>query len=395
MACFGLDAHKNTRLRNAFFERSSPGLLQILLQQFRAQKAKEIDHHLYEFGSVEYHVQCCTSDPHNLYISISTPILASGSVCSSTTQKVKDIAPNVVDILHEPRHGYQLTLQLNLARIPPGKGGVKILKKIAAIESVILSSQLKEMLGNFSTENASECTSKPIRIVYRPGEPFFVLRQPQKVTVVFPMRFKETSDVVIATSFFQELMDIGNSEAFSKAPQCTWTAIPPPELRGSLIEDLSTNGGFVSFDIFSRHVDDKRLENTVWNLLKFYTYVKYYIKSTKSFIQRKMRSKLEDLVKVLNKPEHDDYDHEQQDQGCGWKMKQVSSSKIRKLKKQYGDFKRKINRMRYRIRVQGINEMNRKIKRIHHQIKIRNLGLHRRWFSTPRFHSANGYTRLE
>ena len=44
-------------------------------------------------------------------------------------------------------------------------------------------------------------------------------------------------------------MDIGNSEAFSKAPQFTWTPIPPPELRGLLIEDLSTNGGFVSFGI--------------------------------------------------------------------------------------------------------------------------------------------------
>lgn len=42
-------------------------------------------------------------------------------------------------------------------------------------------------------------------------------------------------------------MDIGNSEPFAKAPPCTWSPIPPAELRGELIEDLSTNGGFVSF----------------------------------------------------------------------------------------------------------------------------------------------------
>lgn len=42
-------------------------------------------------------------------------------------------------------------------------------------------------------------------------------------------------------------MDIGSSEAFAKAPPCTWSPIPPPELRGELMEDLSTNGGFVSF----------------------------------------------------------------------------------------------------------------------------------------------------
>lgn len=44
-------------------------------------------------------------------------------------------------------------------------------------------------------------------------------------------------------------MDVGSSKEWAKAPPCTWSPIPPPELRGELIEDLSTNGGFVSFGI--------------------------------------------------------------------------------------------------------------------------------------------------
>lgn len=44
-------------------------------------------------------------------------------------------------------------------------------------------------------------------------------------------------------------MDVGSSKAFAKVPHCIWSPIPPPELRGELIEDLSTNGGFVSFGI--------------------------------------------------------------------------------------------------------------------------------------------------
>lgn len=47
----------------------------------------------------------------------------------------------------------------------------------------------------------------------------------------------------------QELMDVGSSEAFKKAPHCIWSPIPPPELRGEQIADLSTNGGFLSFGI--------------------------------------------------------------------------------------------------------------------------------------------------
>lgn len=31
-------------------------------------------------------------------------------------------------------------------------------------------------------------------------------------------------------------------------------------------------------DITSRHVKGKRLDKTVWNLLNFYTFVKYHVK---------------------------------------------------------------------------------------------------------------------
>lgn len=44
----------------------------------------------------------------------------------------------------------------------------------------------------------------------------------------------------------QELTELGNSTAFSKAPRCTWSPIPPAELRGENFEYLTTNGGFVS-----------------------------------------------------------------------------------------------------------------------------------------------------
>lgn len=135
----------------------------------------------------------------------------------------------------------------------------------------------------------------------------------------------------------------------------------------------------------------------MWNLLNFYTYVKSYIKSTKGFIQRKMRSRLEHLVKILHQADLDEDDPPKQVQGCGWKMKPISSSRFRKLRKQYGGFKRKIKRVRYRIRIHGFSELNNKIKRIHHQIKTHDFSLRRNWFSTTttKFHSTNRYTRLE
>ncbi|CAI9118078.1 OLC1v1019594C2 [Oldenlandia corymbosa var. corymbosa] len=290
----------------ACFQRESPALKEILLRLYRAEKPLEIDSHSHEFGSVEYHIQASASHPQIAYLSISTPLLHQEFVLSTglpryTLEMVRGICPDVVEIIEPPNEGYQLTLRLDFSRIPRKKDAGKMIASIASVQGVILSSQLKDMLVNVNSLEVSQGMFRPIRLIYHPRELFFVIRQPEKITAVFPMRFKEDTDVIISTAFFQELMDVGSSKAFEKAPRCTWSPIPPPELRGEPIEDLSTNGGFVSFEITSRHVEGKRLEKTVWNLLNFHAFVKYHVKSTRGFIQRRMRQRLENLVEVLNK----------------------------------------------------------------------------------------------
>ncbi|XVF38518.1 hypothetical protein REPUB_Repub20aG0108900 [Reevesia pubescens] len=212
---------------------------------------------------------------------------------------VREISTDVLEIVEPAKQGYQITLRLDFSKIPSGKDSMKVITEVSSVQAVILSSQLKEMLQNVNSWDASQGMYKPIKLVYHPREPFYVIRQPEKIVAVFPMRFKEHTDVIIATSFLQELMDVGSSEKWAKAPPCSWSPIPPAELRGEPLEDLSTNGGFVSFDISSRHVEGKRLDKTVWSLLNFYAYVKHHVKCTRGFIQRRMRKRLESLVEVL------------------------------------------------------------------------------------------------
>ncbi|OIV90006.1 hypothetical protein TanjilG_00352, partial [Lupinus angustifolius] len=196
------------------------------------------------------------SNPLVAYLSISTPSLCHGvlqnEISSYTIEMVKRLCPEVVEIVKPAREGYQLTLRLNLNQIPPGKDYVKVIGDISTVQSVILSSQLKEILWNVNSDVTMQGMFKPIKLVYHPREPFFII--------------------------MQELVDVGSSDKWAKAPPCTWSAIPPPELRGETLEDLSTNGGFVTFDISSRHIEDKRLDKTVWNLLNFNAYVRYHVK---------------------------------------------------------------------------------------------------------------------
>ncbi|XP_058094785.1 actin-related protein 2/3 complex subunit 2B isoform X2 [Magnolia sinica] len=248
--------------------------------------------------------QASVSDSQNIYLSLSTPpilpeVLPNG-LPQSTLQAVKKVHPDIVEVVEHPEEGFQLTLKLNFAKLPHRRDCIKVISDISSLQAVILSSQLKETLWSLGSRDISHGMYKPIKLVYHPREPFFVIRMPEKTTAIFPMRFRDDSDVILATAFFQELMDVGSSSAWAKAPPCTWSPIPPPELRGEPFQDLSTNGGFVSFDIFSRHVEGTRLDKTVWSLLNFYAYVKYHVKCTRGFIQRRMRKRLEILAEAIN-----------------------------------------------------------------------------------------------
>ncbi|XP_068331535.1 actin-related protein 2/3 complex subunit 2B-like [Pyrus communis] len=124
-------------------------------------KSIEIDHHLYEFGSVEYHIQSSASDTHYIYSSVSIPLLSQGvmlpyGISHNTKQMVKGIRPDVVEIIEPAKEGYQLTLRLDFSKISNGKDSAKVIAEIAAVQAVIVSSQLKEMLTNVNSQDTSQ-----------------------------------------------------------------------------------------------------------------------------------------------------------------------------------------------------------------------------------------------
>ncbi|GAB2237524.1 hypothetical protein Droror1_Dr00015426 [Drosera rotundifolia] len=127
MTCFGTYEARERRSKVALFQRPSPALKEVLLNLHRAEKPMNIDHHLCEIGSVRYHIESSASDPQQIHLSMSIPSLSQGLVISKPGDryiilKVKKICPGAVDILDSAKAGYQLTVEVNLAQIPQGKG---------------------------------------------------------------------------------------------------------------------------------------------------------------------------------------------------------------------------------------------------------------------------------
>ncbi|CAD6263077.1 unnamed protein product [Miscanthus lutarioriparius] len=353
----------------AFFSSGSRVLVEILTRMQSAERPMPVDHTFFEFGSIRYHVEASVSDPENVFLSISTPSLSheatpssSGGLPELTLQETRKTYGRFAEIVEPPREGYVLTLKLNFSGLTRQKDRVKAINQVSLLQSVVLSSQLTDVLG-------SPGSSGTMRLVYNQREPFFVSRTADEtINAIFPMRFRDDTDLAIATSFFQELQDVGNS--FARAPKCSWSPIPPPELRGENVQHLTTNGGFVSFGVLSRHVRGKRAAKTAWILLNFQSYVKYHIKCTRSHVQSRMRERLETLTEAvqnarLRGTNSDDKKRSSQVVKKGSKRRRLISlaKASKKLHKGFRAVLDKImKRLRQRIRVKGLDRLRRQFR---------------------------------
>uniref|UniRef100_A0A2P2JRP5 Arp2/3 complex 34 kDa subunit n=1 Tax=Rhizophora mucronata TaxID=61149 RepID=A0A2P2JRP5_RHIMU len=234
-------------------------LLQTLLNRLHSlEKAVELDYHWVEFDDVRYHIQVSMKNPNVLWLSVSLPAphpatVFVGGLPFGAIEAVKSAYGAAVQILDPPRDGFNLTLKLNFSKLPPDEEHKSaILVKIASVREVVLGAPLRLILKRLTTRTVAPDMGQILALVHRPNESFFVLPQAEKVTVVFPMRFKDSIDTAVATSFLQEFVQARRTAGLNSAPPCLWSPHPPRELEGAPAEALTVNAGFVSFGNLKR-----------------------------------------------------------------------------------------------------------------------------------------------
>ncbi|GLT67246.1 hypothetical protein SLA2020_395670 [Shorea laevis] len=287
-------------------------LLQTLLNRVQSlDRAVELDYHWVEFDDLRYHVQVSMKNPHILLLSVSLPTpppetIFFGGLPFGAIEAIKAAYGVIVQILDPPRDGFNLTLKLNLSKLPSDEDYKhSLLVKVASIREVVLGAPLRVILKHLASRTVAPDFDRLVALVHRPEESFFLVPKADKVTVVFPMRFKDSIDTVLATSFLQEFVEARRTAGLNNAPPCLWSPSPPMELKGAPENALSANAGFVSFVIFPRHVEGKKLDRTVWNLSTFHAYVNYHVKCSEGFMHTRMRRRVESLIQALDraKPE--------------------------------------------------------------------------------------------
>lgn len=287
-------------------------LLQILSTRVQnLDKGVELDCQWVEFDDIRFHIQASTRNSNILLLSMSLPIPPPeteffGGLPLGAIEAIKATYGVVAQILDPPRDGFNLTLKLNLSKLPQEEAHKHdLLVSLASVREVVMGAPLRAILNDLALRTVPSDSENIIALVHRPNESFFLLPQADKVTTIFPMRFNDSIDAILATSFLQEFVEARRTAGLNNAPPCFWSPSLPQELQGVVNTDLPANAGYFSFVILPRHVEGMKLDRTVWNLSTFHAYVNYNVKCSEGFMHTRMRRRVESLIQALDRAKPD------------------------------------------------------------------------------------------
>jgi len=137
-----------------------------------------------------------------------------------------------------------------------------------------------------------------VAIDYRDDEAIYIKGEPERVTVVFSIMFKDADDQVFAKIFLQEFADARRN--MSNAPAVSFSSKEAPgELKGVSGVKEGEGHGFVTFVLFANHI--KNAEKSINTIQTFRDYLHYHIKCSKAYLHNRMRTKVEAFLQVLNR----------------------------------------------------------------------------------------------
>ncbi|RSH88599.1 hypothetical protein EHS25_002826 [Saitozyma podzolica] len=178
----------------------------------------------------------------------------------------------------------------------------------AFAEQATLQANYKEPAGAQQMDLQPSEHKGELKVVrYREEEAIYIQASHDHVTIIFSTVFKEETDRVYGRVFLQEFVDARQLQSLQSAPQVTYSNREPPlEIRH--IPGLKTgeDWGYVTFILFPRHfANPTKALSTINRIQLFRDYLHYHIKCSKAYMHSRMRYRVAEFLKILNraKPE--------------------------------------------------------------------------------------------
>jgi actin related protein 2/3 complex subunit 2 len=204
----------------------------------------------------------------------------------------------------EPEADYNVSLEIDLERLPPADQQDAFVMSIALLKRNAVAAPFERAFqAQKALEQSGEQLGELMQINYRDEEAIFVQASQDRVTVIFSTVFREETDRIFGKVFLQEFVDARKQPQIQNAPQVLYSSRDPPlEIRHVPGLINSEDVGYVTFVIFPRHFVNPTVRfATVSHIQLFRDYLHYHIKCSKAYMHSRMRHRVSEFQKVLNR----------------------------------------------------------------------------------------------
>jgi len=204
-----------------------------------------------------------------------------------------------------PESLYNVSLNIDIDQVPPeGEARNALIKSISLIKRNVLAAPFERA---FATQKRLEPqpgeVGELMAIHYRDEEAIYIQAAYDRVTVIFSTVFREETDRIFGKVFLQEFVDARRLPTIQNAPQVLYSSREPPlEIRDVKGLSYGDDVGYVTFVLFPRHFQRADVaDSTISHIQLFRDYLHYHIKCSKAYMHSRMRHRVNEFQRVLNR----------------------------------------------------------------------------------------------
>jgi len=200
---------------------------------------------------------------------------------------------------------YNVSLEIDLEHIPVDpEARDAFIMSIALFKRNALAAPFEQAFkSQRELESSGSSQADFMQIHYRDEEAIYVQAASDRVTVIFSTVFREETDRIFGKVFLQEFVDARRQPSIQNAPQVLYSNRDPPlEIRHLPGLKSSDDVGYVTFVLFPRHFANAATASaTISHIQLFRDYLHYHIKCSKAYMHSRMRHRVAEFQKVLNR----------------------------------------------------------------------------------------------
>ncbi|KAH7922501.1 P34-Arc-domain-containing protein [Leucogyrophana mollusca] len=200
---------------------------------------------------------------------------------------------------------YNVSLDIDLEQIPADEEARdNFIKSMSMFKRNALAAPFERAFRQQKElESSGQAQGELMQVHYRDEEAIYIQASPDRVTVIFSTVFREETDRIFGKVFLQEFVDARRQPSIQNAPQVLYTNRDPPlEIRDVPGLRHTEDIGYVTFVLFPRHFANAVISSsTISHIQLFRDYLHYHIKCSKAYMHSRMRHRVAEFQKVLNR----------------------------------------------------------------------------------------------